>query len=257
MPSIEGFPTKTKLIINLKTIIIPYSLRNKNTKVNLLISILNPLINSLSPSNKSNGARLVSMRERINQRTNQTTRISTSRPRFLLKEKELKKDKITRKVRIKATSKDRLCKMPRSLPNLENLLALLQPVIMTIYAPTPKKEKNISLEYFIYKIEPFQGISHLHITINKIRSKAGLMEKSTLCEDDTKCNCLKSNLTPSMTGWRIPLKVTLLGPKRIWLSPNNFRSNKVTKATPPKPKRMTIKEIVTHNNILTWQMLWI
>jgi len=181
-------------------IIIPYSLKNKNTKVKLLISMLNPLINSLSPSNKSKGARLVSMRERINQRISQMATISTSKLRFLLKEKELKKDKTTRKVRIKATSKDRLCKIPRSLPSLENLLALLQPVIITIYAPTPKKEKNISLEYFINKIEPSQGISHLHTTINKIKSRAGLMEKSTLWEDDTKCNCLKSNLTPSITG---------------------------------------------------------
>ena len=244
-------------MINLKTIIIPYSLRNRNTKVKLLISILNPLINSLSPSNKSNGARFVSMRERINQRINQTAIISTSKPGFLLKEKELKKDRITRKVKIKATSKDRLCKIPRNLPNLENLLALLQPVIITIYAPTPRKEKNISLEYFINKIEPFQGISHLHTMINKIRSRAGLMEKSMLCEDDTKCNCLKSNLTPSITGWKIPFNVTLLGPKRIWLSPSNFRSNKVTKATPPKPKRMIIKETATHSNILTWQKLWI
>jgi len=51
-----------------------------------------------------------------------------------------------------------------------------------------------------------------------------------------------------LTGWRTPLKVTLLGPRRIWLNPNIFRSNKVTKATPPKPRRIIIKEITTHNN---------
>jgi len=244
-------------MISLKTTIIPYSLKNKNTKVKLLISILNPLINSLSPSNKSKGARFVSMRERINQRINQRKIISTSIPIFLLKEKELKKAKITRKVKIKATSKDKLCKIPRSLPNLENLLALLQPVKITIYAPTPKSEKNIRLEYFKKRTQPFQGISHLHTTRNKIRSKAGLIENNTFCEDDTRCNCLKSNLTPSITGWRIPFKVTLFGPKRICLNPNNFRSNRVTKATPPKPKRIMIKETAIHNSILTWQRLWI
>lgn len=62
-------------------------------------------------------------------------------------------------------------------------------------------------------------------------------------------SCLKSNLIPSITGWRIPLNVTLLGPNRIWLNPSNFRSNKVTKATPPKPKIIKTTEMATHNNI--------
>jgi hypothetical protein len=59
--------------------IIPYSLKNKNTNVRLLISILNPLISSLSPSNKSKGARFVSMRERANQRANHKIIISASK----------------------------------------------------------------------------------------------------------------------------------------------------------------------------------
>jgi hypothetical protein len=53
-------------------------------------------------------------------------------PILLLKAKELKEVKITKKVKIRATSKDKLCKMPRSLPSLENLLALLQPVKITM-----------------------------------------------------------------------------------------------------------------------------
>jgi hypothetical protein len=125
-------PIKTNLIISLSTIIIPYSLRNKNTKVKLLISILNPLINSLSPSRRSKGARFVSIRERINQRINQRTINSTSRDALLLKEKVLKKERATIKTKIRATSKDRLCKMPRNLPSFEKLLALLQPVKITI-----------------------------------------------------------------------------------------------------------------------------
>lgn len=132
MPNIVIPPIKTNLIISLKTIIIPYSLRNRNTKVRLLISILNPLINSLSPSSKSKGARFVSMRERINQRINQRIINSTSKAVLLLKEKALKKERAIMKTKIRATSKDKLCKIPRSLPNLEKLLALLQPVRITI-----------------------------------------------------------------------------------------------------------------------------
>lgn len=47
--------------------IIPYSPKNKKTKPDLPNSILNPLINSLSPSAKSKGARLVSEITIINQ----------------------------------------------------------------------------------------------------------------------------------------------------------------------------------------------
>jgi len=161
------------------------------------------------------------------------------------------------KTRIKATSKESLCKIPRSLPNFEKLLALLQPVRITIYAPTPRSEKNTRLEYLRKSIEPFQGINHLHTTKNKTKRRAGLIVKRILWEALTTYNCLKSNLTPSITGWRTPLNVTLLGPSRTWLNPSNFRSSKVTKATPPKPRRIKIIEITIHNDILTWQMLWI
>jgi len=51
---------------------------------------------------------------------------------LFLKENELKKDKTTKKDKIRATSKDRLCKIPRRLPNFEKLLALLQPVKIII-----------------------------------------------------------------------------------------------------------------------------
>jgi hypothetical protein len=94
----------------------------------------------------------------------------------------LKKDKTIIKIKIKATSKDSLCKIPRSLPNFENLLALLQPVRITIYAPTPKREKNTRLEYLRKNIEPFQGINHLHTTMNKIKRRAGLIVKRILWE---------------------------------------------------------------------------
>lgn len=161
------------------------------------------------------------------------------------------------KIKIKATSKESLCRIPRNLPNLENLLALLQPVRITIYAPTPNKEKNTRLEYLRKTMEPFQGINHLHTTINRIKRRAGLIVKRTLWEALTRYNCLKSNFTPSITGWSNPLNVTLLGPNRICLNPSSFRSNRVTKATPPKPKRTKMTEIIIHNSILTRQVLWI
>lgn len=44
----------------LKKISAPYSLKNNKTKATLEYSILNPLTSSLSPSEKSNGARLSS-----------------------------------------------------------------------------------------------------------------------------------------------------------------------------------------------------
>jgi len=47
------------------TKIIPYSLKNKKTNDSLPISILKPLISSLSPSNKSKGARFVSIKDII------------------------------------------------------------------------------------------------------------------------------------------------------------------------------------------------
>jgi len=84
--------------------IIPYSLRNRYTNINLPISILNPLINSLSPSNKSKGARFPSIKMKINITTSQTT--DTSKVINLNEEKENldSKDKHHRKAKIKATS---------------------------------------------------------------------------------------------------------------------------------------------------------
>jgi hypothetical protein len=46
--------------------IIPYSPKKRSTKPTLPISMLNPLISSLSPSAKSNGARFVSDKIKIN-----------------------------------------------------------------------------------------------------------------------------------------------------------------------------------------------
>jgi len=55
-------------VIKEKTKTIPYSLKKINTKIEDLNSVLKPEINSLSPSAKSNGARLTSERIEIIQR---------------------------------------------------------------------------------------------------------------------------------------------------------------------------------------------
>jgi hypothetical protein len=69
-------PNIPTVVMSDNTIIIPYSLKNKKTNDNLPISILNPLINSLSPSNKSNGARFVSIKDKSTHRG--THRINNS-----------------------------------------------------------------------------------------------------------------------------------------------------------------------------------
>ena len=90
-------------MISDRTIIIPYSLKNRKTNDSLPISILNPLISSLSPSNKSKGARLVSIKESRNHNTNHN-KINSQETRKKLTLKEDIKIMINIKDRIKATS---------------------------------------------------------------------------------------------------------------------------------------------------------
>lgn len=111
--------------------IIPYSLKKIKTKSKPPISILNPLISSLSPSNKSKGARLVSIKETKIHKVIHRSKISVRSITSMVIEKELIIDKTIIKIKIRATSKDKLCNIPRKLPNLENLLILLQPVKIT------------------------------------------------------------------------------------------------------------------------------
>jgi len=67
--------------------IIPYSLKKIKTNKILLISMLNPLISSLSPSNRSKGARLVSIHIRNTHKiiqTNETSSLNLSLQRLSL-----------------------------------------------------------------------------------------------------------------------------------------------------------------------------
>jgi hypothetical protein len=122
------FIFKIKLEINLITKIIPYSLKNKKININLPISILNPLINSLSPSSKSKGARLVSIKDTKTHKISQIKFISQAFTTHLFKENLFHCVNTMKKIKIRATSKDNLWSNPRKLPNLEKLLTVLQPV---------------------------------------------------------------------------------------------------------------------------------
>lgn len=230
-------------------IIIPYSLKNKNTKGSLPNSMLNPLISSLSPSRRSKGARLVSIRDKINQ-IGIHVKLNSWKSNLFSINRFLFWVKIMRKTRINATSKERLCNIPRILPSLEKALVLLHPTNTTIYAPRPRREKNRNELHFIKSLFPAQGRIHAHIVINIIINKIGLITKIILCLLLIKNISLNRSFTPSATGCSRPKKETLLGPSRIWLSPSSFRSNRVTKATPPSPNRIRISCLTIHKNIL-------
>ncbi len=79
--------------------IIPYSPKNNKTNPILLISILNPLISSLSPSAKSKGARLVSDKINKNQikKLKKQKNLKVEILKFFLNNKSLNK-KIERQI---------------------------------------------------------------------------------------------------------------------------------------------------------------
>lgn len=54
-------------------------------------------------------------------------------------------------------------------------------------------------------------------------------------------NSLEKSLIASLKGCIRPIKLTLLGPLRIWLYPRIFRSNRVTNATFTRIKTIRIK----------------
>ena len=93
--------------------------------------MLNPLINSLSPSSRSNGARFLSIKHRITHINPQTIEISEQIKR-LLKFTLFKWIKVIKNARIRETSKDSPCNIARNLPNLEKILEIPQPITTTL-----------------------------------------------------------------------------------------------------------------------------
>lgn len=66
---------------------------------------------------------------------------------------------------------------------------------------------------------------------DKIKAKLGEELYTNLLERRGVKDSFERSLNASSKGWKIPIKLTLFGPKRIWKSPITFRSNKVKKAT--------------------------
>jgi len=85
----------------------PYSLKNRSTNTELPISTLKPLINSLSPSKRSNGARLLSIKEIVNHNVLQMKNTSIL-TKVLLKKNLFKNLRTNKNTTIRATSKDNL-----------------------------------------------------------------------------------------------------------------------------------------------------
>lgn len=109
-------------------------------------------MSSLSPSNRSNGARLVSSNISITQRLNQIS-LNSKKNLILKKDNEEKDRQIHKMIKTKATSKDSPCNSLRNLPSLEKTLVGLQPDSMTKYVPTPKTAKN-KIQETIVKLDP-------------------------------------------------------------------------------------------------------
>jgi len=88
-------------------------------------------MSSLSPSNRSNGARFLSIRHKITHKNTQIIEISEQTKR-LLKFTLFKWIKVIKNAKIKETSKDNPCNIARNLPNLEKTLEIPQPITTTL-----------------------------------------------------------------------------------------------------------------------------
>jgi hypothetical protein len=93
--------------------------------------MLNPLINSLSPSTKSKGLRFDSIKDKNPHKINQTKSTSTDCSSSEMRKNLFLKVNILITTKKIVTSKERFWSILRSLPNFENLLVLLHPVKIT------------------------------------------------------------------------------------------------------------------------------
>jgi hypothetical protein len=157
-----------------KARIIPYSPKNRNTKDKLLISVLNPLISSLSPSIKSNGARLQSI---INNTPHNRKSRNLNVVVLLIKEGVVLIKNITRRILTKVTSYATLCRMLRDIPSLAKELITDQLLIITEYEVILNKITNPRPEIKVWLYFPIHGINTQH-NINIIRTKAGPNNKA-------------------------------------------------------------------------------
>jgi len=108
----------------LKKINLPYSFRKNITKPTLLNSTLYPLTNSLSPSEKSNGARFNSTNTEIKKIKKKIKRATLLKEIIVIL--LLNNIKIINK-RLKRISKEIVCLFARREPNIPNFLFLVIP----------------------------------------------------------------------------------------------------------------------------------
>lgn len=227
--------------------IIPYSLRKSNTNKSLPNSILNPLINSLSPSRRSNGARLLSIRQVTLHNMTHTKINSILVWDSLFNVLCFNLEKTTRTSTTSETSKERLCSIARILPSLENLLEPLHPIRMIEYALIPSRMNSSHPDNLNLACLPVHGTTAFQISISSSIRRRVLPTSIVSWTSNKSTNALANNLIPSLTGCRTPTNLVLLGPKRIWDSPSNLRSNKVTKAT-------LIRQHKVDSKYLNWEI---
>lgn len=192
-------PARMVVVIAAITTTIPYSLKNKTTNKDLPISTLNPLMSSLSPSSKSNGARLFSINEINSHSQAQKNKISTL-ARFLKKKNLFRDPKANKNVTIRATSKESLCKILRIAPNFENLLVTLHPESITPYALIPNRANNKILGYFTIIGLPYQGKMNTQLKMKRPSNTLGLVKNRLSCLLDKRISCFTKSLTPSIAG---------------------------------------------------------
>jgi hypothetical protein len=213
--------------------IIAYSLRKINTNPIDAYSTLNPETSSDSPSEKSNGVRLVSAKRIIihklitlgKVKANLVSKIKLSLILSLIKH-------AIKIIIIKARliSYEIVWATPRIDPIKAYFLLEDHPIINRGYTLSLKKVRNVISPKGKWDSEVFEGKT-VHIAKATTNIKQGLIKKNFQFTFILFSDCLINNLIASLKGWITPEKATLLGPTRVWENPKIFRSNKVTKAT--------------------------
>jgi hypothetical protein len=79
--------------------------------------------------------------------------------------------------------------------------------------------------------------------------------KPQILENWGKNNSLVKSFRPSKTGCKIPQKITLLGPKRLCVSPKILRSKRVKKATARRIPTIKIKTSTAKKTIRVSQLV--
>lgn len=133
--------------------------------------MLNPEINSLSPSAKSKGARFVSARHIISQINRTGKKYNTAKKKLkdikILRLVEEALTKKTNKTTARLISYEILCEEARTPPTLANLDHLLHPVNRVKKTPQPKKIIKAIKGNCVCKRTNFSGNKTQRVNIKK------------------------------------------------------------------------------------------